>query len=124
MHLLDTNIFIRAIQGRSPEAAFLQDRIKKGELVISVVVVAEFIAKANTLEQEAFDNLLTSFPTLEIDEKTARAAGLYRKEFGRKIKRGILLDYFLAAQAKLHHLTLVTNNRSDFPMKDIRVITP
>lgn len=53
----------------------------------------------------------------------AKVAAEYRKQ-SFKTKRVHLLDCFLAAQAKINKLTLVTNNRSDFPMTDIKVVTP
>lgn len=62
-------------------------------------------------------------PILEVNLEVARLAGEYRKKFLKK-KRIQLLDYFLAAQAKLNNLILVTHNKSDFPMKDIKVISP
>jgi len=46
------------------------------------------------------------------------------RELDLKTKRVHLLDCFLAAQAKINKLTLVTHNKSDFPMKDIKVISP
>lgn len=124
MYLPDTNIFIRALYGLEPEATFLKMAISKGKLVISVIVIAEFYPKAQSREIVAFDELVASIGSLPIDENIAKIAGEYRREFLRKTKRAFLLDCFLAAQTRLHHLGLVTNNKADFPMKDIKVITP
>lgn len=124
MYLPDTNIFIRAFNGFEPEASFLKRAISENNLDISVITVAEFYPKAKDVEIEAFDKLLGKFSALEIDEKIAKIAAKYRKQFLRKTSRVFLLDCFLAAQAKIYNLTLVTNNLSDFPMKDIRVVSP
>ncbi|HBQ50813.1 hypothetical protein A3B42_03265 [Candidatus Daviesbacteria bacterium RIFCSPLOWO2_01_FULL_38_10] len=97
MYLPDTNIFIKAIQGFEPEATFLKKNIKRGNIVISVVVIGEFFAKSNPVEENAFNNLLTKFKVLDIDEDTAREAGLYRRGMSEKTKQGLLLDCFLAA---------------------------
>lgn len=117
-YLSDTNIFIRAAKGYAPEAQFLSKAIRKGQLTISTIVAAEFLAKANVLEKQAFEGLLSKFTVLGIDLEVAKMAAEYRRK-SLKQKRVHLLDCFLAAQAKLNHLILVTNNKTDFPMKDI-----
>ncbi len=122
--LPDSNIFIRASKGFTIELSLINKQIEKNELMISVVAIGEFYAKATDVEKDMFDQLIARFGVLEIDEEVARLAGNYRKEFLRKSKRVYLLDCFLAAQAKVHKLTLVTNNKSDFPMRDIKIITP
>lgn len=125
MYLADSNIFIRGINGglRS-ETTFLQRSILDKKIAISVIVVAEFLVEATDEETKVFNQLLRQFGSLSIDEETAKKAAEYRKQFLRKSKRVFLLDCFLAAQAKLNNFTLVTNNRNDFPMKDIEIISP
>lgn len=122
--LPDSNIFIKASKGFTTELSLINKQIEKNELMISVVAIGEFYAKATDFEKDMFDRLIARFGVLEIDEEVARLAGNYRKEFLGKSKRVYLLDCFLAAQAKVHKLILVTNNKSDFPMKDIKIITP
>lgn len=122
-YLPDANIFIRAAKGDKTESSFLNKAIKDKQMVISSVVVAEFLVKAGVNEEVNFTNLLSIFPIIPVDLETAKLAAEYRKE-SLKSKRVQLLDCFLAAQAKVHKLTLVTNNKADFPMKDIKIITP
>ena len=123
MFLPDTNIFILGLKGKQPEANFLARAISANKLAISVIAVGEFLAKAEGEGRKSFMKLMERFGTLIIDEQTAQIAADYRK-ISLKTKRVQMLDCFLAAQAKLHNLTLVTNNKADFPMKDIRAITP
>ena len=124
MYLPDTNIFILAFHSREPEATFLKKHLVKKNIAISVVVIGELYGKANDEEKNAIGQLILELGCLPIDEKIARIAGEYRKQFLRKTKRVFLLDCFLAAQAKINDLTIVTNNKADFPMKDIKVISP
>lgn len=123
MYLPDTNIFILGLKGDDPEAAFLAKAISKKQLFISVITMAEFLAKAAGEGQIGFLKLVEKFKTLSINEEVAKKAAEYRK-MSFKTKRAHLLDCFLAAQAKLNNLTVVTNDRSDFPMTDIKVVTP
>lgn len=124
MYLPDTNIFILALKSKQPDASFLQKAISQKELVISTIVVGEFYSQNSEEDGKKFESILKYFQILSVDENTAKLAGEYRKQFLRKSKRIFLLDCFLAAQAKLNDLTLVTHNKTDFPMKDIKVISP
>lgn len=122
--LPDANIFIRALKGEEPEASFFSKLLNAGKIYISVVAASEFLVKAKEGEAEFFERLLAELPVLNIDLEVARVGAEYRKLLIKRTKRTILLDCFLAAQAKVHHLTLVTNNKGDFPMRDIKIITP
>lgn len=123
MYLIDTNVLILGIDKKDPDYSFLRKVISKNKLFLSVIAVAEFLSQASDGEEMELEKLLNKFPILGVDLKIARLAGQYRKKFLKR-KRIQLLDYFLAAQAKLNNLTLVTNNKVDFPMKDIKVISP
>lgn len=123
MYLIDTNVLILALKSLDPDRTFLKRIISQRELYLSVISVGEFLSQATTEAENKLNKLIVRFPVLPIDLETTRVAASYRQNFLKK-KRVQLLDYFLAAQAKLHHLTLVTNNKVDFPMKDIKVISP
>lgn len=124
MYLPDTNIFILAFSDFDPANSFLQKIIKQGKICISAIVMAEFLAKASEKEANIFEQLVSRFGVLEVNAGVARISAEYRKQLSQKSRRNILIDCLLAAQAKVHNLTLVTNNKSDFPMKDIKVISP
>lgn len=123
MYLPDTNIFILGLKDHDPEAKFLSKAISTNELKISIIVMAEYLSKADDKGENSFRRLLAQFGVLPINEETAELAAEYRK-VSPKIKRVYLIDCFLAAQAKLNNLTLVTNDKSDFPIKGAKVITP
>lgn len=123
MYLLDTNVLILAIKAKEPDKSFLKKVISQKQLYISAISVGEFLSQAEKEAENKFNRLIREFPILDIDVDTAKIAAQYRKKF-LKIRRTQLLDYFIAAQAKINNLTLVTNNKSDFPMKDIQIISP
>lgn len=124
MYLPDTNIFIKAFEKDKICEKFIEKIIGRSEIVISAIVMAEFLVKADVIRKEKFEELISKFGILAIDEQTARIAVIYRLQSLQKTKKVFLLDCFLAAQTKQHNLTLVTTNKSDFPMKDIRIISP
>lgn len=123
-YLPDTNILIRAIDGFEPEASFLKKQVEEARIVMSVIAIAEFYPGASEDELKAFNKLVDMFGVINIDRITANIAGKYRKQLLKKTTRNSLIDCFLAAQAKVNNLILVTNNLADFPMKDIKVISP
>lgn len=123
MFLPDTNIFILGLRGSEPEASFLRKAIENKYLCISVVVIGEFLSKVREQDIEPFNKLVSIFKVIPVDREVAKIGGKMRKE-SLKTTRTYLVDCFLAAQAKIYGLTLVTNNKADFPMKDIKVISP
>lgn len=58
-YLPDANIFIKAAKGDLVESNFLNTAIKKKQIVISAVVIAEFLVKADKTEEKTFKNLLS-----------------------------------------------------------------
>jgi predicted nucleic acid-binding protein len=123
-YLLDTNMIIESFLGRQPAATLVKNWIKKGEIAISAIVVAEILSKASQIEGEKLKLLTSRFGVLPIDETVAEIAGRYRQQFLAKKKRVYLLDCLIAATAKLYNLQLVTHNIKDYPMKDIKILKP
>lgn len=123
MYLIDTNVLILALKSIEPGKSFLKRAISQKRVYLSAISVGEFLSQATTEAEDKLNKLIGRFPVLPIDLEVARVAASYRKNFLKK-RRIQLLDYFLAAQAKMQDLTLVTNNKADFPMKDIKVISP
>src|SRR3989344_772990 len=121
MYLVDTNVLILGIAQKEPDYSFLQKAILKRSLYLSVITLGEFLSQSSKEEDVELEKLIARFPVLEVNLDVAKLAAKYRKKF-LKTRRAQLLDYFLAAQARLNGLILVTNNKSDFPMKDIKVI--
>lgn len=123
MFLLDSNIIILALKHQSKEQKLLEKVVKDQQLFISVISIGEILVKTSKKEEKVFNGLVDVANILPLDEESARIAAKYRKKYLKK-SRTKLLDYFIAAQAKLHKLTLVTNNKVDFPMKDIKIVSP
>jgi predicted nucleic acid-binding protein len=125
MYLPDTNIFINAFRNSKPEDSFLEKATAGNNLAISVVVITEFLSGIGENEEvkKDFYKLLDHLKIISVNRDVAEIAGEYRKK-SLKTTKAYLADCFLAAQAKKYNLTLVTNNTSDFPMKDIKIARP
>lgn len=121
--LPDTNILIYAFAGQQPYSDTVKIWIKEQTLRLSAIVVAEFLVRVREEDQKAFDALITTFGSIPVDTAIARIGADYRKKFLAKRYHLKLPDCLIAATAKFYGATLVTFNRSDFPMDDIKKLT-
>ena len=119
--LPDTNIFIYAFKGIEPYSTFIESLIKENKLVISSVVIAEFLAGSLKNEELPMRQLMDKFEILPVDALVAEKAGEYKKKYSQKTKKVWLVDCFMAATCKVFGATLITSNRNDYPMDDIDI---
>jgi hypothetical protein len=124
MYLFDSNILIYGFKGIDPYKSLGIELLSQKQLALSVLTVAEFLAGATNQEKAMLDNILMRATLYTIDYKIAKTAAHYREVYAKKQKRVFLIDCLIAATAKVHNLTLVTNNAKDFPMKDIHILDP
>ncbi|MBL7078320.1 type II toxin-antitoxin system VapC family toxin [Candidatus Shapirobacteria bacterium] len=124
LYLIDTNVLIYALAGKNPWAKWVERWIGAKQLVLSSIVVAEFLTSATDSEAKIFEALLDRFGSLPVDTTVARLAADYRKRFQKKGRKLKLPDCLIAATAKLYRATLVTFNSKDYPMKDIKIFSP
>ena len=70
-------------------------------------------------EKARTEELLDGFERYEVTEEIARYAGLLKNEWAAKGFTFTLVDMTIAATAIAHKLTLITENRKDFPMPEL-----
>ena len=117
-YLLDTNICVHLIQRHPPELLRRFQELDHGDLVISVVTLAELrhgverdpITKREA--EQALDDLLTYLPVLPVDNAVAVQYGIFAAAV--RDRRRDALDRLIAAHAASLGLTLVTNNEAEF----------
>ncbi|OGK21973.1 hypothetical protein A3C23_00370 [Candidatus Roizmanbacteria bacterium RIFCSPHIGHO2_02_FULL_37_13b] len=122
--LPDTNVLILGLAKKEPSASFLRTLIENNTLVLSSIVVAEFLVGVTDEEEKIFQLLLQRFKVLPVDSAVSQIAAYYRKKYlgmGRKLA---LPDCLIAATCKVYQATLVTLNKRDYPMNDIQIINP
>ena len=117
--MLDTNICIFLIK-KKPENVFkkLMDVMEEG-IAISIITLAELEhGVALSAYPEKNSNALTQFlaimNVLPFDEKSASQYGMIRADLQRKGTLIGQMDMLIAAHAKAHRLTIVTNNVREF----------
>jgi predicted nucleic acid-binding protein len=72
-------------------------------------------------KEEGKTEELKRFTTIPITWDVARLVGILKRDHSKKGKTIALADATIAAIAIIHHLSLLTDNAKDFPMKELRL---
>ncbi|MDD4239691.1 MAG: type II toxin-antitoxin system VapC family toxin [Desulfotomaculaceae bacterium] len=120
--LLDTTILIDLFRGRQEAIVFLDKLSQEGTLFVCAVVVSEIFSGVRPAELSKVEEFLEAMGYIQIDYRTAKSAGLYKRDFQKKGISLSISDTLIAATAVDHFLTLVTKNVRHFPMEELSVI--
>lgn len=121
-YLLDTTVLVDASKNREPVRSRVNDlRRGPGEIGVSVVNVAEFIAGVRPEDRPEADVYLDGLVLWDVTREIAVQAGLYRYAYARQGQTILIPDAPIAATARVLAATLVTNNLKDFPMPELTV---
>ena len=121
IYLLDTNIIIDAINEKRNRNRFLLDLAEQQghTLACCPINVAEVYAGMRPKEEQRTTALLRSLQLFPITFPVAELGGLLKRGHGKKGVTLSLTDALIAAVAIHNHLTLITDNVKDFPMKEL-----
>ena len=122
--LIDTNILIDHLRGKSSSTDFLKSLIiNETKLICSVITHIELMAGMRSSEEKQIRSLLQIFEEISVDVAVADLAGKYMNLFIKS--HGLTAgDAILAATAKKMSITLYTLNAKHFPMADIKIEVP
>jgi predicted nucleic acid-binding protein len=113
-YLLDSDVLIEYLRNRPQAIDYIETL--EGDLLISVITVAELIAGArNQAERQSLELFLSALEVIPIDYTIARQGGLFRQQYKQSHGTG-LDDALIAATAIQSNAQLVTFNRRHFPM--------
>lgn len=121
--LVDTDVLIDFLRGLPPAREFIAGLPR--DAAVSVLTVAELhVGVRDGDERRALDEMLATFRVLPLDDATARAGGLLRRDYGKSHGVG-LNDALIAATALAQGIPLVTLNVRHYPMLPVgQVIRP
>lgn len=113
-YLLDSDVLVEYLRNRAQALDYVD--ALEGELLVSVITVAELIAGArNQIERHKIEQLLSPLTIVPVDVTIARQGGLFRQQYRQSHGTG-LDDALIAATAVQHNARLITFNRRLFPM--------
>lgn len=121
IYLLDTNIIVDAINEKRDRNRFLLDLTEQQghTLACCPINVAEVYAGMRPKEEQRTTRLLRSLQLYPITFPVAELAGTLKLHHAKKGVTLSLADAIIAAVTIHNHLTLITGNVKDFPMKEL-----
>ncbi len=118
--LLDTTVLIDTLRAKKNRRALLAELVGGGhKLSTSAINIAEVHAGMRPGEEAGTEAFLKGLQCHATTGGIARLAGSLKNRFARQ---GVTLhwpDVLVAATALEHGLTLMTDNRKDFPVPDL-----
>ena len=120
-YLIDTNILIDYLRGKTEALAFLED-LDQRALISSMTVAELYAGVRDGEERQRMEAFLRAFEVVPVTEAMAQQGGLYRREYGPSHGTD-LIDAIIAAATREKKARLVTLNSRHFPMLS-RVLVP
>ncbi|MGO8719519.1 MAG: type II toxin-antitoxin system VapC family toxin [Acidobacteriaceae bacterium] len=118
--LLDTTILIDALRHRLGRRELLAKTVREGHtLATTAINLAEIYAGMRPAEEAKTKMLLDGLECYPVTAAVACRAGRLKWEWSQKGRTLALDDMLIAAAALEHGLTLMTDNRMDFPMDEL-----
>jgi tRNA(fMet)-specific endonuclease VapC len=120
IYLLDTSVIIDVLNQKRGRWQLLGSLVEAGDtLACSVVTLTEIYAGVRPKEVVFTGRFLEGFEHYDLDSHLARLAGLLKNEWSKKGRTLGVVDLIIAATALAHNLVLMTDNRKDFPMREL-----
>ncbi|MHB8303652.1 MAG: PIN domain-containing protein [Acidobacteriaceae bacterium] len=118
--LLDTAILIDALRHRQGRRELLAMAVRDGHtLAATAINLAEIYAGMRPAEEAGTEMFFGGLEWYPVTAAIARRAGRLQWEWSQKGRTLALDDMLIAASALEHGLTLMTDNRMDFPMPEL-----
>ena len=120
--LLDTSVLIDALRSRPGRRAWLAELVRNGHsLETSALNIAEVYAGVRPDEEVRTKALLAGLLCHPITATAGESAGRLKNQWARTGRTLALADTIVAAVAIEQGCALVTDNRKDFPMAEVRL---
>jgi predicted nucleic acid-binding protein len=120
IYLLDTSVIIDVLNQKRGRWQLLGSLVEAGDtLACSVVTLTEIYAGVRPEEVVFTERFLEGLEHYDLDSHLARLAGLLKNEWSKKGRTLGVVDLIIAATALAHNLVLMTDNRKDFPMREL-----
>jgi tRNA(fMet)-specific endonuclease VapC len=120
IYLLDTSVIIDVLNQKRGRWQLLRSLVEAGDtLACSVVTLTEIYAGVRPKEVVFTERFLEGLEHYDLDSHLARLAGLLKNEWSKKGRTLGVVDLIIAATALAHNLVLMTDNRKDFPMREL-----
>lgn len=121
-YLLDTTVLIDTLRARNNRRALLAELVRQGHTLSTTAMnIAEVHAGMRPSERDQTEAFLDQLRCLPITAQIGRLAGDLKSSYARKGETLQLPDMIIAATALENGLTLITDNRKDFPIAELNL---
>jgi predicted nucleic acid-binding protein len=118
--LLDTTVLIDILRNRKDRRRLVFGLANRGDhLTTSAINVGEVYGGMVASEEQVTEALLSNLEIYPVTAQLAKNAGLLQFAWARKGRTLGLADTLVAATALEYGLTVMTDNRRDFPMEGL-----
>ena len=121
--LLDTTALIDLSKNFGDVLTSLNAVVASGGILgVCAISVAEFLAGVPVSQRERWERWIADFEYWDITREAAVLAGILRFDLARQGRALQIPDALMAATAVVTGSTLVTNNITDYPMPNLRLL--
>jgi predicted nucleic acid-binding protein len=118
--LLDTTVLLDVLRARQNRRSLLAELVAGGHLLATAAInIGEVYAGMRRGEETRTEAFLSSLDCYPITGAIARRAGSLKNAWAHKGRTLALADMMVAATALEHGLSLMTDNRKDFPIPEL-----
>lgn len=120
--LLDTSILIDVLRVRNKRNDWLAELVRSGHILSTTTLnIAELYAGMRPSEEGRTEALLSGLEVYDLGGQSARVAGRLKNYWARRGRTITLADTIVAAVAMENGCALLTDNRKDFPMRELQL---
>jgi predicted nucleic acid-binding protein len=120
--LLDTSVLIDVLRRRNQRRELLAELVRVGHTLSTTTLnIAELYSGMRPEEEAATEAFLGGLELYELTGPAARQAGKLKSTWAKKGRTLALADTIVAASAIEQRCALLTDNRRDFPMPELRL---
>jgi predicted nucleic acid-binding protein len=118
--LLDTTVLLDALRSRQNRRSLLAEVVTSGHILATAAInIGEVYAGMRRGEESRTEAFLSSLDCYPLTGAIARRAGSLKSAWAQKGRTLSLADMMVAATALEHGLSLMTDNRKDFPLPEL-----
>ena len=120
-YLLDSNILMDFFKQKKEAVSLVSELVSKGAIAASILSVTEL--RAGWTEEQTRFFLPRFYQLVQVEDinlEIAELAGKYRNEYKSKGLTIPAIDTLIASTAIINNYQLVTRNKKDFPITEIK----
>lgn len=120
--LVDTDILVDFFHNQKYAKELITEFQAQGPVCISILSITELRTGFTSKQAKFFlPKLYDIVAIINLNVKIAELAGEFRFDYGSKGKSLSTIDTLIAATAIVNDFQLVTRNKKDFPMKNLKL---